>query len=58
MSDNKNLPQKKDSAAVALHKTTSFVGWASVFLLAHRFDSSAWANDKSVCPPYPTGYVL
>jgi hypothetical protein len=54
MSDNNNLPQKKDSAAVALQKTTSFVGWASVFLLAHRFNSTAWANDKAVCPPYPT----
>jgi len=37
MSDNKNLPQKKDSAAVALEKTSSFVGWASVFLRASPF---------------------
>jgi hypothetical protein len=34
------------------------VGWASVFLLAHRFDSSAWANDRAVCPPYPTGHLI
>jgi len=33
---------------------TSRVGWASVFLLAHRFaPDSAWADDKAVCPPYP-----
>ncbi|MFI3218966.1 MAG: hypothetical protein QX189_07580 [Methylococcales bacterium] len=35
MSDNDLVPQKKDSTAVALYKTTSFVGWASVFLVAH-----------------------
>jgi hypothetical protein len=27
-------------------------------LLAHRFDSSAWANGSIVCPPYPTTWLL
>jgi len=30
----------------------SHVGWASVFCLPTDFVSSAWANDRAVCPPY------
>jgi hypothetical protein len=32
--------------------TSLVVGWASGFLLAHRFAGSAWADDRAVCPPY------
>jgi hypothetical protein len=38
---------------VCICNVLAIVGWASVFLLAHRFAlGSAWANDKAVCPPY------
>ncbi len=35
------------------HWLLTIVGWAGIFLPAHRLaPDSMWANDRAVCPPY------